>query len=207
MKTLRWIVWGLLGVLCVGVMRLPLTAQNDVIPAEVHSLFNDISDIDKLRILNPLELTPEQIDRLIVVIKRAQDDYNRKLADAAVPPIRKIAGEIKETRRKLLTGGSVPKDLDDKVKKIQADFMEKHRQQRNVTLKGLSDAVREVLTKKQVATATSLARNFLDEEGRTSSKTTDAQYFNYYVLQTFILYPRILPLLEDMKKARSSSSE
>src|SRR5947209_13834760 len=77
-------------------------AQTDVIPKEVIALFDDINDIDKLRVLNPLKLTSEQLDKLITSMKKATDDYNRKLADAVVPPLRALASDIKDARAKML---------------------------------------------------------------------------------------------------------
>lgn len=207
MKTSRWIAWGLAAMLCVGAARLPLTAQNELVPAEVSALFDDISDIDKMRVLNPLELTPEQLDRLIKIIRKSQNDFNRKLAEVAVPPIRRLAREIKETRRRLLPGGEVPKDLDEKVKKIQADFSARRAEEEYNTLKSVSDAVREVLTKEQVKTAVMLARTLTMKDGKPTLRGEDDKFFNGYVLGTFILYPRIIPLLEDMKQARSRATE
>src|SRR5947208_2823337 len=87
-------------------------AQADVMPPEVAALFDDIMDIDKLRVLNPLKLKPDQIDKLITTIKKSQADYDKALADAAVPPIRQISKDIKDTRRRMLEGGAIPKDFD-----------------------------------------------------------------------------------------------
>src|SRR5438874_357341 len=70
------------------------SAQTDVFPKEIIALFDDINDIDKMRVLNPLKLTGDQLDKLIAAMKKAQDDYNKKLSDAAVPPIRALAADI-----------------------------------------------------------------------------------------------------------------
>jgi len=193
-------------VLLVCAAWLPAYGQGEIVPREVTALFDDISDIDKLRVLNPLKLTPDQLDRLITAIRKAQDSYNKKLSDAAVPPIKQIAADIKETRRKMLTsGGTVPTDFDTKVKKIQDDFMQRRDEQDVATLKSLSDAIRAILTPEQVDTAASLARKLTAKDGKATLKGEDAKFFNYYVLGTFIVYPRIIPLLEDMKKAATES--
>jgi hypothetical protein len=182
----------------------PANAQSEVIPKEVSALLDDISDIDKLRVLNPLKLTTDQLDQIIVVVKKHQDDYNKKLADAAVPPIKQIAKEIKETRRKMLAGGTIPKDFDEKVKKQQDDFVKRRNQEDFNTLKGLAEAVKKILNKDQFAKAVTIAKKFLEDQGK-DVKGDDDKFFNYYVLGTLIVYPRIVPLLEDMRAAQVAS--
>jgi len=185
---------------------IPARAQTDIIPKEMQALFTDISDIDKLRVLNPLKLTADQLDKIIPIVKKAQTDYNAKLAEAAVPPIRKIASEIKETREKMLaTHSGVPKDFDEKVKKLQAEFVKRRKAEDNATLKSLSDSIKAILTKEQVSTASSLARKLTEEDGKPTQKGSDDQFFNLYVLGTIVVYPRIVPLLEDMRKTAESA--
>src|SRR5947209_3589866 len=122
MRRARILICVLLVVLAAAAARLPLRAQQESVPKEVTALFDDIDDIDKLRVLNPLKLTPDQIDKIIALIQQQERDYNAKLTEAAVPPIREIAKDIKETRRKMLTGASLPADFEAKVKQIQADY-------------------------------------------------------------------------------------
>jgi hypothetical protein len=185
---------------------IPARAQSEIIPKEMQAVFADIDDIDKLRVLNPLKLTADQLGKIIPIVKKAQTDYNSKLADAVVPPIRKIASEIKDTREKMLaTHSGVPKDFDEKVKKLQEDFVKKRKAEDNATLKSLSDSIKAVLTKEQVAKAASLARKLTEEDGKPTQKGTDDQFFNLYVLGAIGLYPRIVPLLEDMRKSAESA--
>lgn len=186
---------------------IPARAQSDIVPKEVQEVFADISDIDKLRILNPLKLSGEQLDKIITVLKKAQTEYNSKLREAAVPPIRDLAKEIRATRQKMLeTHGTVPKDFDEKVKKIQDGFIKRRDTEDQTTLKSVSDSIRAILNKDQIASAVSIARKFTEEEGKPTKKGTDDQFFNLYVLGTFIVYPRIVPLLEDMRKVADTSA-
>jgi hypothetical protein len=182
-------------------LSIPARAQSDIIPKEMQALLFDISDIDKLRVLNPLKLTSEQLDKIIATLKKAQEQYNSKLTEAAVPPIRQLAKEIKETRQKMLTTHSlVPKDFDEKVKKIQNDFTKQRDEADKTTLKSVSDSIRAILTKEQIDMGVSFAKKFTEEGGKQTKKGSDEQFFNLFVLGTFILYPRIVPLLEDMRK-------
>jgi len=189
-------------------ISIPAHAQGEVVPKEMTALFDDIADIDKLRMLNPLKLTAEQIDKMIVLIKKTQTEYNKKLSDAAVPPIRDLAKDIKDTRRRMLTARSgVPKDFDDKVKKAQADYVKRRDAEDAATLKYLSDKLKEMFTKEQQTTAIQAAKKYTEEDGKPTKKGTDDQFFNLYVLGTIVVYQRIVPLLEDMKKALTPAGD
>jgi hypothetical protein len=200
----RWAVVALLTIMFCSPW-IPLRAQNDkggqTIPSEVNALFEDIIDIDKLRVLNPLKLTPEQITQLIATVKEWQGKYNKQLADAAVPPIKSIAAEIKETRKKMVAGALIPKDFDDKVKGIQSKFTERRSQAEFDTVKGLAESVKKILTSEQAASAEKMAKEAVADKGKDPPKLN---YFNVYVLSIFIQYSRIIPLLEQMKTAQSS---
>lgn len=187
--------------LMIGALPRQGTAQSDFIPAEVIALFRDIDDVDKLRVLNPLKLSAQQLEKIIAEVKQHQETYNRRLADSVVPPIRSIARDIKETRRKLLAGGEVPKDFDEKVKKLQADYIKRRDQEDRDTLKSLSDKIRAILSEEQVKKAVELAKTLTQKDGKPTLRGSDAEFFNYYVMMTFVVYPRIVPLMEDMKRA------
>lgn len=189
-----------------GGMTSNARAQSDTIPPEVAALFEDIADIDKLRVLNPLKLKADQIDRLISLVRKSQADYDSKLAAAAVPPIRQMASEIKETRRKMLGGAAIPPDLDSKVKKAQEEFVKKRDQQDFATLKSMAEEVTRILTSEQKSKAAGLARDALTKDGKPTAKGDDEKFFNFFVLQVFIKYPRIVPLLEDIKRSSDSAS-
>jgi predicted HicB family RNase H-like nuclease len=202
MKSSRWLVC-VFAIIALAVAALvPLRAQNDPIPPEVNALFDDIIDIDKLRVLNPLKLTADQLEKISAAVKSSQKDYDKALADAAVPPIKEISKEIKDVRKSMISGSSIPKDFDDKVKAIQEAFVKKRDTADFNSLKGLSEAIKKILTDEQFAKAADLARKFVEKDSKPNAKNTDDKFFNFYVMQLFMRYPRILPLMEEMKKAK-----
>jgi hypothetical protein len=180
----------------------PLVAQNDTLPAEVSALFDDIADIRTLDVLRPLSLTKDQAERLADAIVAAQKDYNSKLVAAAVPPIRDIAKEIKETRAKVLSGSAVPSDFRDKVKDIEDAYLQKRSKQDNDTLSKLAGSTKAILNSSQAKAAGAQAKKDLESNKRDVSKWSEDQLYNYYVLRIFIQYPRIVPLLRDVAKAK-----
>jgi hypothetical protein len=189
-----------------GISPRRAIAQAEV-PKEVLALFDDLSDIDKLRVLNPLNLSEDQLGRIIDSIKKARDEYLKKVTAAAVPPIRDMAKEIKDLRKKLLTGGDVPSDFDKRVKKIQEDYVKQRESEDSVALKSLSEKVRPVLNATQYDKAISLAKELTRKDGKATLKGTDDQFYNLFIKGVFIDYAGIVPLLEDMKKARSAPGE
>ena len=199
---LRFAIIALIALAIAGASRL--RAQNETIPPEVAALFEDIADIDKLRVLNPLKLTSEQIDKLIQLINKSKRAYDSALAAAAAPPIRSIAKDIKETRRRMLEGASIPTDLDNKVKQLQDSFVKKREDQDVNTLKSMSDEATKILTPSQKSKAVSLARKALSRDNKPAAQGDDDKFFNFYVMSVFIKYPRIIPLLEDMKRSASA---
>jgi hypothetical protein len=188
--------------LCLSAPAQDAAKSGAVIPPEVVALITDLNDIDRMRVIGPLKLKPDQLDRLIALMEKSTEDHNRKLAEAAVPPIREIAKDIKETRRKVIAGAPIPTDFDEKVKGIQDAYNARRTKQEFDTLKSLSEGVRAVLTSAQIEKATSLARAALDDAGAKTRGTGD-KYFNLYVKSVFIDYPNIIPLLKAVRAAVS----
>jgi hypothetical protein len=170
-------------------------AQAEPPPAEVQALFDDISDIDKLRVLGPLKLTAEQLDKLIPVVKETQTTYNKKLAEAAAAPLREMAREIKAVKAKVLAGAEIPKDFDEKVKKAQADVVKRQARDSERAITAISDALTSLLTKTQRSTLLALAKPVAPKD------STEDDLVRFYVVGAFLQYGRIVPLLEEMRKA------
>jgi len=179
-------------------------SQSELVPPEVMALFEDIFDIDKLRVINALKLSNDQLEQIIAAIKVFQLAYNKTLVDTVMPPLKEITKDIKETRSKMLKGAPIPSDLDEKVKKLQEAFVKKRDTVEYNTLKGMADTFKKILSASQVATAVALAKKATEVDGKPSAKGEDDKFFNLYVLNVFLRYPRIMILLEDIRKAKTA---
>lgn len=193
----------LLPTLCAVAITIGLSvvvrSQDDpIMPPDTAAIFDSIDDIDKLRLLNPLNLTAAQLDKIIPFLKQRQRAYNQRILELAVEPLKAIAADIKATRTKLLAGGSVPEDIDQKIKTLQKDFSDKRAQEQTKNLKLVADGIREVLTTEQYKAIVAMARRDFS-----NAKGTDEQFYNLWIRETIIAYPRIVPLLEDMRNARA----
>src|SRR5689334_12352206 len=90
--------WALTLFLLLTVGASCAAAQSDVIPKDLVSLFDQVSDIESLRALNPLKLTADQIGRISAEIRKASESHV-KLITAAASPVLGIASEITAVRK------------------------------------------------------------------------------------------------------------
>ena len=199
-----------LGLLC-AVGLLPLLRggaaraqeQNPPGASSAAAIVNDLDDIDRLRVLNPLKLTSDQMDKLIAALTAAQADYDKKVNALGATLLAPNAEEVRTTKRQVLGGAPVPKEFDDKIKKLQSDFLKQRDGLNAENIQRVSGVCKVILTEKQTAEATKQERDVWEAAHPNTKKSSDAQLFNLFVVDTFISYPRIVPLLKEMKAAGS----
>ena len=168
--------------------------------SDVAPLTIALDDIGELRGLNPLKLTADELDKMSVIIADAQTDYNKKLAANAAPILRKASDAILAAKKKALAGTAL--GYDETMTKVLTDVEARRKETENATLKSLSDKLQTVLTESQVQTAAKIMKDELIKMNGSAGKGTDAQFFNLYVLRVVMGYPRIVPLLKEMRTAK-----
>jgi hypothetical protein len=178
-------------------------AAQDKPPAKTDAtmIVSDLDDIERLRALNPLKLQPEQLDKLIAALKTAQTDYDKKVNAIGASVFGPAGSEVREVKKQTLAGNAIPKEFDEKMKKLQADFLKQRDDLNTANIVGVSAAVKAILTDKQVAAATKLERDQWDKDHPGGKGATDAQLFNLYCLDMFISGARTVPLLEEVRAA------
>ena len=169
--------------------------------SDVAPLFIALDDIGELRALNPLKLTPDELDKISAIITDAQTDYNKKLAANSAPILRKASDAILSAKKKALAGTAL--GYDDALTKVLTDLEARRKETENATLKALSDKLQTVLTDAQVQAAAKTTKDEMIKLNGAAGKGTDAQFFNLYVLRVIMGYPRIVPLLKEMRTAKS----
>jgi hypothetical protein len=180
-------------------------AQGDLVPKDLVIVVGHVSDIESLRAINPLNLTADQVGRIEEAVRKATENHMKKIT-AAAAPLQAMGPEIRDLRTRLLKGGEVPEDFDKKGAKIQEAFIVKRDAEKNRTLKSLSDAIRAVLTPEQVSKVIAVSKKLTKRDGKPTMQGSDDQFFNFFVQAVFIDYPAILPLLDEVKKARSEGA-
>lgn len=181
------------------------TASTNPIPADIQDLINSFEDVGELKFITPLKLAPDQLDKLAQGMTAAQATYNSKVAKA-LSPYRGLADTIRQAKRQALLGKTITGE--DQVIKTVNDVLPKRQAVEEDTLKAISSMVQEILTKEQYATAVKITR---EEQSKltkqNTSKGSDAQWFNLYVLRVIMSYPRIVPLLKEVKAASEAGSQ
>ena len=159
-----------------------------------------LDDIGELGSLSPLKLTADELDKIIVLVADAETEHNKKLA-AVVPPIlRKASDAILAAKKKAVAGTAV--GFDETMTKVLTDVAARRKETENATLKSLSDKLQAVLTEAQFQAGAKVAKDEFIKMNGAAGKGTEAQFFNLYVLRVVMGYPRIVPLLKEMRTAK-----
>ncbi len=169
-------------------------------------LMNDINDIDRSRNITPLHLTPDQLKRVIAILEQLTADYERKVAMLTDKLFSPFMSDLKTVKTRVYGGGTIPKDFDARLKHAMDTLVADRKQLNLGNIASASNAIANVLTPAQIATAANLAKNSPANEGLYSDSTTQAQWYHLYVGKVFLSYPRIVPLLQAMLKAQSSTA-
>ena len=179
----------------------PEKDKKSVDATDVAPLFTALDDLGELRVLNPLKLTPDELEKMAALIAEAQTDYNKRLLANAAPAIRKVASNILAAKKKALTGETLASD--DAILTAMTDYETQRKVTEAATLKSLSEKLQTLLTETQVKAASKIAKDEQTKVSGSAGKGTDAQFFNLYVLRVIMGYPRLVPLLKEMQAART----
>ncbi len=161
------------------------------------------SDLGTLRVLTPLKLTNEQIDKLIVLITTAEAAHNQKLVAMSNVSLKKLAADIRAAKKKALKGEDVSAEMSERLTKGMEEHLGNVGQKKQEaaimsTLAAFAPKIRALLTTQQIAAAAKIAQEEQEKIAK-GNKGTTSQWFNYYVQKVIMPYPRIVPLLKELK--------
>ncbi len=192
------LAWTIAVAACPGAAR----AQAAPNPDKYQPLVDEMKEIDMSRSLNPLKLTASQIDKLIKVVDSAKVEYDRRIEEISAASIGKLADDIHKRHKEAMAGAEASKEWDNKAIKALDDFYAKREAVNTDNILTMTGACGQIFTKEQKAIAVQMEKDALFKLTKNNGKnTTDAQYFNLYVVDVFISYPRVVPLLTHIKQA------
>jgi len=180
----------------------PTSGQSPKDSKDVQELQTALDDLDALHVLLPLKLTGEQMDKIAAAITSAKTEYDKQFAALNNGSLLKMADEIRETRKKAIAGTPVPAAFDARIQGLQSEFNTKRVDLDTKNLVALSAVIKPILTADQIALCTKMETDAYKRNKRYNEKTTEAQFFNAYVLDVFISNPRAVPLLKEMRAAK-----
>lgn len=166
-----------------------------------------LADIDKMRLLTPLQLSDTQIGTLLAALSAAKAEYQPKLDAidvAADEQLAALRSDIAAAHARVLAGGTIPADLDQKIQKIQTDANTQRKKLLAAWFSGLITTTKAVLTDSQQGAAIATMKAIGKKDPDMEWSGPDKAFYNIFVRMAFIDYPRISGLLEDMRKARRS---
>lgn len=169
----------------------------------------ELADLALLQSITPLKWTPQQLDKLIVALKKAQvtaREVTRQDNEALV----KLADEIHKTRAETIAGAVVPEALETKVLEMRRQAATRSATTTRKTVLELLAVLRELLTDTQKSEMERLSEKFYGGKRvpkEYAKKPADAPKevvqdlaISAYI-ETVLLFDRAIPLLEAMKAA------
>ncbi len=165
---------------------------------------NDLSDLDRLHSINPLQLTPAELKKLITVLEGIQQRYDSSISAISLDEMNPLYADLKADLKQGLKGKTLSSDLDDKIKKALAVISARRNVMNMQNIADVSKALEDILTKEQIRTAADLEKNV--HASNENPNTTRAQWFHLWVGEVLLSYSRIIPLLQSMEAAREPKS-
>ncbi len=142
------------GVVAFFALALPAFAQAppatvpSLPPPDVQKVMGEIADLDLLKVLQPLKLTKDQREKLLVPLREAvkvgaarrKEDYDG---------LRALGAEIAKARTEAINGASIPADLEAKVTKTVIASDERANAARKQAVASIGAVANDILTSEQ----------------------------------------------------------
>ena len=135
-------------------------------------------------------------------ISDAKTQYDKKIADLSAATVGEMADEIHKRHKEAVAGGPVSEAFDTKITRVLKDFYAKRDTINADNIISMTAACGKILTEDQKKIAEQMEKDTLVKMGKKPDPgNTDSKYLNAYVVDIFIGYRRIVPLLKAMKPA------
>lgn len=176
--------------------------QADKNSVENQKLWDELDEIDWMRDLAPLKLAPEQIDKMIPLLDKANTVFEQNVNELSTNTIGQIAADIHMEHKDALGGTPIPKEFDTKVEEKLKNYYERRDAVATQNRAHMCDAFEKILTPDQEKIAIKLSKAYFVKMGKTPGpKDTDDTFYALYVNNVFVTkYPRIVPLLKQIKE-------
>ncbi|MCS6923184.1 MAG: hypothetical protein NZM10_02280 [Fimbriimonadales bacterium] len=171
----------LTGVLAFG---MPQQAGTPTL-SEVDRLLLALSDITWFNNIRPLNLTKQQIERLIPVHERAYKQVERLIQEEA-KELRNRKDEILRVREEVARGKSLPKEFMETIKRLESDAAQKRRQLRAQVVSEVATELKPHFTEEQIRYMVKRAKEVLEAMRVDVSTLNEDQLYALFVEQVFL---------------------
>ncbi len=201
MSNIRWLVLVCL-MLALGSLQEPSTSpagtpQNETAPSagqksdsgaktsEVDQLLLALYDINWFNNIRPLNLTREQIDRLLKTHENAYKQLEEQIQQEA-KELRNRKDEILRVREDTSRGKSVPKEFLETMRRLEQDALQKRRSLRTQLINSVSSELKPYFTPEQMEYMVKRSKEVLDSAGIDTSQLKEEQLFALFVENVFL---------------------
>jgi hypothetical protein len=183
-------------------------------PADVQKTLNEIGDLDILKALVPLKLTPEQIEKLREVLGTvaAAGEAKRKADNDA---IRALATDVSKARTEALAGGDISAELEQRVLKAFGDVEKRFAETKKEAVNAIYGVARPLLTETQkdeidrqvvkMLGGKRLVPKEYQKDPKKAPKEALQDLSLAYYIERILLYDRTRDLLSKIKPATTAA--
>ncbi len=154
-------------------------------PSEVDQLLLALSDINWFHNIRPLNLTREQIDRLLKTHENAYKQLEEQIQQEA-KELRNRKDEIQRVREDTSRGKSVPKEFLETMRRLEQEALQKRRALRTQIVSTVSAELKPHFTPEQIEYMTKRSKEVLETAGVDVSRFKEEQLFAFFVEQVFL---------------------
>ncbi len=154
-------------------------------PSEVDQLLLALSDINWFNNIRPLNLTREQIDRLLKTHENAYKQLEEQIQQEA-KELRNRKDEIQRVRDDTSRGKSVPKEFLETMRRLEQEALQKRHTLRTQIVSTVSTELKPHFTPEQMEYMTKRSKEVLEAARVDVSQFKEEQLFAFFVEQVFL---------------------
>ncbi len=170
--------------------------------ADIDQLLIALSDINWFHNVRPLNLTAEQIDRLLIAHEKAFKQLN-ELVQQEAQVLRNRKDEILRVREDASRGKSVPKEFIEAMRQLETDAARRRQQLRAKVIAEISTELKPRFTDEQMDYMVKRSREVLQASKVDTEKMERDQLYMFFVENVF-LTERTPTLLKEWKQKNLS---
>ncbi len=192
-----------LGAVLGGLMLIAIHSQqsqpsSSTSTAEIDQLLLALTDINWFHNVRPLNLTAEQVDRLIAAHEKAFKQLDELIQQEA-KELRNRKDEILRVREDASRGKSVPKEFLDAMRQLETSAAQRRRDLRTRVITEISTELKPRFTEEQMDYMVKRSREVLQASKVDTEKLERDQLYMFFIEHVF-LTERAPTLLKEWKQ-------
>jgi hypothetical protein len=168
--------------------------------SEIDQLLQALAEIDWLNAVQPLDLKPEQMDKLIEANQKALQKVKDLFANEG-KELKAKKEQILKIRAEAVQGKIAPKEFVEEMKELEKKALQKRAELRIEAVRNAGKEMKPIFTEDQMKHMIKRSREVLKERKVDVEKATDDQLYWFFVENVFLSESAPV-LLKEMKGKR-----